>query len=210
VAAGMKRRKVADSDDEKDQEDTGIKTARPFIGPQLPSPPPSATTQPISSITDPQAEIVKKKIEAASSKAKAAQALRDLSLYADNDDSSKEDDRSSNHVPSSLPPTSSPATPSSIPPSSFYGNVEQGQKRKTSNEDAEENEYSRSDRIRKPLYNSPSLTSSSPHFKHRKKISFGSGNPFSRVRGGNNLHQKDSASYRPPLVTYKKRRTYAI
>jgi len=225
VAAGMKKRKVADSDDEEDREDTGVKTTRPFIGPQLPSPAPSAASstanQPNPNIADPQAEIVKKKI-AAASKAKAAQALRDLSLYVD-DESSKEGSPtneqetstiSTEPIPSS-PPASSPVTPSSIPTGDFYhssnGKVDKGKKRKSPDEQSDENRLSQNERAHKPLYNSPSLTSSSPRFKHRKKSSFGGGgNPFNRVRGSNNLHQKDLASHRPPQVTYKKKRTFMI
>jgi ubiquitin carboxyl-terminal hydrolase 36/42 len=221
VAAGMKKRKVANSDDEKDQEDTGVKMARPFIGPQLPSPAPSSVgTSPNPNTVDPQAEIVKKKIAAASSKVKAVQALRDLSLYVDDDDeeSSKEggaSDRleasisSTQAIPSTSEHSASPpATPSSIPADNFYRSSSgKGKKRKSPppDEDAYQNNQSRS----KPLYNSPGLTSSSPRFKHRKKPTFG-GNPFNRVRGSNNLHSKDSASYRPSPVTYKRKRTFAI
>ena len=226
VAAGMKKRKTVDSDDEKDQEDTGVKTARPFIGPQLPSPTPSSiTNQPKPQTTDPQAEIIKKKIEVAS-KAKAVQALRDLSLYADDDEgeeSNKEVDPSTKQqiLTSLTKATSSPAPPEhhasspvSIPTSDFYSisnrKTEKGKKRKSPDDDADENRQSPSDRTHKPLYHSPGLTSSSPRFKHRKRSSLGGGNPFNRVRGANNLHQKDSTSHRPPPVTYKKKRTFMM
>jgi ubiquitin carboxyl-terminal hydrolase 36/42 len=224
VAAGMKKRKVVDSDDEMAGEDTGVKTTRPFIGPQLPSPTPSnVASQPTPNATDPQAEIVKKKI-AAASKAKAAQALRDLSLYADDEEeSNKEGDSlngqedstpSPNAIPSSAPPeppVSSPVSPLSIPTDSFYNSSDaKVKKRKSPDEETDENQQSQSDWARKPLYNSPSLTSSSPRFKHKKKPIFGGGNPFNRVRGANNLHQKDSANYKPPVTYKKKRRTFMI
>jgi ubiquitin carboxyl-terminal hydrolase 36/42 len=230
VAAGMKKRKTADSDDEKDREDTGVKTTRPFIGPQLPSPTPSGVAnQPNAKATDPQAEIVKKKI-AAASKAKAAQAIRDLSVYADDDEEGAENSTEGDLLngpqnstpftkatPSSGPPepsASSPVSPLSIPTGNFYstsnGQVDKGRKRKSFDDDTDENSQSPSDRARKPLHHSPGLTSSSPRFKHRKKSSFGGGNPFNRVRGANNLHQNDSASYKPPPVTYKKKRTFMM
>jgi ubiquitin carboxyl-terminal hydrolase 36/42 len=228
VAAGMKKRKAFDLDDEGSQDDIGVKTERPFIGPQLPPPSPSSSANPSNpNTTDPQAEIVKKKI-AAASKAQAAQVLRNLSLYADDEESSKEgslpieqDHTILSTTPSSTPPSpsaSSPLSPSSIPTDNFYNasskKVDKKTKRKSPDEDEDEDvdgsNQSQGDWVRIPLPNSP--TFSSPHFKHRKKSTFstlGGGNPFNRVRGANNLHQKDSTKYRSP-ITYKKKRTFAI
>ena len=227
VAAGMKKRKAVDSDDERAGEDTGVKTARPFIGPQLPSPTPSnVANQQNPNATDPQAEIVKKKI-AAASKAKAAQALSDLSFYVDDDDDEEESNKEGrplngqgNLTPSAEatssappgPPVSSSVSPLSIPTDKFYNSSDgKGTKRKSPDEETDENKQSQSDWARKSLHSSPSLTSSSPQFKHRKKSSiFGGGNPFNRVRGANNLHQKDSANYRSPVTYKKRRRTFMI
>jgi len=214
IAAGMKKRKVAGSDDEG-LEDTGVKTARPFIGPLLPSSTPdvtvSAAQPPTLNATDPQADNLKKKIAAAP---KPTQALQSLSQYADDDsdrEGSVQNDNSpsaNNSTPSTppCPPTSSPATPLSIPTSSFYhsnGKANKGKKRKSPDGEMDENKHSHYNNwVRKPL-------SSSPHFHHRnqsRKSSITGGNPFNRVRGSNNLHQRDSGSFRPPIVTYKKKR----
>jgi ubiquitin carboxyl-terminal hydrolase 36/42 len=215
IAAGMKKRKVVDGEDEGHGEDTGVKTARPFIGPQLPSPASDAASgpasQPILDAIDPQADSLKKKI-AAAPKAKVTQALQSLSQY--DDDSDKEGNAPNGHdaatpdtkaTPSStpVPPPSSPATPSSIPSSSFYhSSNHKGKKRKSLEGEADENKHSHyNDWARKPLP-SPRLAVSSPHFQHRnqsRKPSIDGGNPFNRLVGSNNLH---STSFRLP-VTYK-------
>lgn len=212
IAAGMKKRKVIDcSSDDEGHEDTGIKTTRPFIGPLLPSPTPDAAAP----RPDPQADILKKKIAAAP---KPTQALQSLSLYAD-DDSDRESSVHSDGFPAKdptpstppCPPTSSPTTPLTIPTSSFYhssngraNDNNKGRKRKSPDSEVDENKQAHfSNRVWKPL-SSPR----SPHFHHRNQSrkSFPGGNPFNRVRGSNNLYQRDFGGHRQPIVTYKKKR----
>jgi ubiquitin carboxyl-terminal hydrolase 36/42 len=221
IAAGMKKRKVADSDDEG-HEDTGVKTARPFIGPQLPSSTPdvavSAAQRPTPNVADPQADSLKKKIAAAP---KATQALQSLSLYVDEDSDKEGSVQNDNSLPANdpppstppCPPTSTPATPLSIPTSNFYhssnGKTDKGKKRKSPDGEVDENKHSYNNNwARKPL-SSPHLTASSPRFQYRnqfRKSSISGGNPFNRLRGSNNLYQKDPGSHRQPIVTYKKKR----
>ncbi|KAF7355532.1 Ubiquitin carboxyl-terminal hydrolase [Mycena sanguinolenta] len=145
IAAGMKKRRVREED-----EDTGDRVSKPFIGPRMPSPPPQrqAPTPPKS---DPQADLVRKKIEAVRSGA-GSKALAGLGEYAS--DSDKEDDRkpspSTQYASTSLPPSSplpptsssaavspisatassfsSPAT--SVPAANFYGTTPTAKKRK--------------------------------------------------------------------------------
>lgn len=222
VATGMKKRKV--SDDEQDGEDTGVKTARPFIGPQLPPSTPgaasSSTIQPTPKAVDPQAEIIKKKIEAAS-KAKASQVLQGLSQYADDDDdeSGIEDgalNEQQNSTPITQPsqssppgpPASSPVSPSSIPPINFYSSFngkDKGNKRKSPDGDIDEN--------RQQPQKSPFDSRSRPHSPHphrlSRKPSFG-GNPFNRMAGSNTLRQRDSTGYRPPTTYGRRRKPFAV
>ena len=89
VVAGMKKRKVLDSEDD-DGDDLGVKTDRPFIGPLLPSPMANDAEvhkKPKTDDRDPQAESIKKKIEAVNKVPSTSTALTSLSQYEDDDDS---------------------------------------------------------------------------------------------------------------------------
>ncbi|KAG0709877.1 cysteine proteinase [Suillus ampliporus] len=91
VVAGMKKRKVVDSEDDGG-DDLGVKTDRPFIGPLLPSPMASDAEvhkKPKIDVRDPQAENIKKKIEAINKvpSTSTSTALTSLSQYHDDDDS---------------------------------------------------------------------------------------------------------------------------
>ncbi|KAJ7498685.1 Usp36 protein [Mycena latifolia] len=147
IVAGMKKRRPREDDLE---EDAGVKVAKPFIGPRMPSPlaerpkPPPPTTNK----SDPQADLVRKKIEAARSKALTG--LADYASDSDGEEAAKPP--LSPDVPSSLPPSSpmppttpattsasvsSPAVASSpataVPTTSFYGGTPStSQKRKHS------------------------------------------------------------------------------
>ncbi|KAJ6515632.1 Usp36 protein, partial [Mycena sanguinolenta] len=140
IVAGMKKRRVREED-----EDTGDKVDKPFIGPRMPSPV-SERQAPTPRKSDPQADLVRKKIDAVRSGA-----LAGLGEYAS--DSDKEDDAkpspSSQHASASLPP-SSPLPPmtssatvtpisamasfsspaASVPAANFYGDTPTLKKRK--------------------------------------------------------------------------------
>ncbi|KAF7352580.1 Ubiquitin carboxyl-terminal hydrolase [Mycena venus] len=107
IAAGMKKRRVREED-----EDTGAKVNKPFIGPQLPSPVAERPTL-ASNKSDPQADLVRKKIEAARSG--SSKALAGLGEYASDSDGEEAAKPSppSPHVLTSLPPSSPlpPTTP---------------------------------------------------------------------------------------------------
>lgn len=229
IASGMKKRKVADAENEADQEDTGIKTSRPFIGPQLPSSVPSSTPTIAKrpKINDPQAESVKKKIQAI-----ASRALQSLSQYSDGDDDDDTKEAGTTDVqvtptptptasapPSSppVPPTSSPTTPVSVPAENFYkssnGQKDRGKKRKSPDGEADENKQN-IPFPRKSPHGSPSLIASSPQYrgKHRPRQSPSGSRHFNRGGGASNLHQiRDSIGFKPPIInTYKKRRSFGV
>ena len=116
IVAGMKKRKALDSEDD---DDLGVKTNRPFIGPLLPSPMTNDAEvhkKPKMDDKDPQAESIKKKIEATKKVPSTSTALTSLSQYNDDDD---DDSESPLATPVDLKPPSSTAesvTTSSPPP----------------------------------------------------------------------------------------------
>ncbi|KAJ7232212.1 hypothetical protein B0H12DRAFT_1261739 [Mycena haematopus] len=145
IVAGMKKRRVREED-----EDTGDKVNKPFIGPRMPSPAAERQTA-TPPKADPQADLVRKKIEAVRSGGSTA--LSGLGEYAsdsDGEDAAKPSPSSpSSHVSASLPlssplpPTtssvavtataatfSSPAT--IVPAANFYGATPTAHKRKHS------------------------------------------------------------------------------
>ncbi|KAF7981677.1 hypothetical protein HWV62_32226 [Athelia sp. TMB] len=209
VAAAMKKRKGG----EHDQEDTGVSTTRPFIGPVLPSLP-ATSLSPCAKAVDPQGEALKRKI-AAAAQVKATQAMRVLSQYGDDGDSdmdvSPEELPSSSAVgtphnprssPTANPPVTSPVASSpvspSIPASSFYTNgKEKGKKRKSP--DGEPDEYLHRD-SRSPR---GSLGHRTDNQSRRLKYT---GNPYNRISGPSAPQRK--------LNTYghgsKRRRGFAV
>lgn len=107
VVAGMKKRKVVDSEDDGG-DDLGVKTDRPFIGPLLPSPMANDAEVHKRAKTDdrdPQAESIKKKIEAVNKVHSPSTALTSLSQYNDDDDD--DDSESPAATPVDLKPPSS-------------------------------------------------------------------------------------------------------
>ncbi|KIL00507.1 hypothetical protein PAXRUDRAFT_129636 [Paxillus rubicundulus Ve08.2h10] len=129
VVAGMKKRKIVDPD----EEDLGVKTDRPFIGPLVPSPMHNGLSDkkaaPTTPLPDPQATTLKQKITAVATRPSTA--LTSLAQYDDDDDmdtsseSKAVDPKATTSVESSSPPpppsTDSPQSPSSsdstsIPP----------------------------------------------------------------------------------------------
>ncbi|KAI0353045.1 cysteine proteinase [Trametes cingulata] len=213
LVANMKKRKVVESDDE-DERTKAAKAPRKFIGPRLPTPPlqvpPKESPQPV----DPQAETLKKKIAAAASQ-HAKSVLQSLGQYGEDDDDDdlgeKVPEKTDNAVtdapgatPASLstedgrdraPPTS-PSPPAArpdassaekpIPPSSFYGTPAakpNDKKRKSPDGDEDDASYTRW--ARTPI---------SPPISSKKERRLGSGNPFSRLKGGNNLNERRESS----------------
>ncbi|KAK7676882.1 hypothetical protein QCA50_020138 [Cerrena zonata] len=236
IVAGMKKRKVVESEDEDDAPAAPKKT---FIGPRLPSPhPPTSPTADRSSTpgvkkqkpnpVDPQAAALKKKIAAASKP--PSNALASLAQYTDGSsdddlgekvepstDAQKDEHEDKNEqedVPKSpstgaqVPAPASPTTQSEIPapaPSpitastsglapvpatSFYGTSSSTSKRKGKGRenDAGKKKFKSSDDsesdselrqfARTPI--SP-ITPSANRY---------GGNPFSRLKGSNNLSDK--------------------
>ncbi|KAI0751007.1 hypothetical protein C8Q80DRAFT_1098354 [Daedaleopsis nitida] len=217
LIAGMKKRKIVESDDDESERPSPPKTPKRFIGPLLPTDASPRTPAEDSSKADPQAEALKKKIAAATTQP-ATGALLELSEYKDDDDddddvgervSSKDESgkvedgapvdaasasskSAKTPEPTSPPrppsPTTSPSGakpanpaassssgPSAIPPSSFYATpASKPKKRKTP--DADDADASYSKWARTPL--SPPSSSSK------------AGNPFSRLKGSNNLQQR--------------------
>lgn len=228
VAAGMKKRKGSDAADEN-MEDTGVKTARPFIGPQLPTSIASATpSQPQVKANDPQADLLRKKI-AAAPKAKVTHALQSLSQYSDDSDSdadkpscttltTKADPTQRTSSPPQEPPPSSPAPPFTIPPTNFYDTpshrtkLDKGTKRKSPDGEADENMNDRTSQkewARKHI-TTPPRVNGSQHLQPRgqiRRFSGGIGNPYDRItsRGSGGLVQGSSNGYKSP-VTYKNKR----
>ncbi|KAI0346869.1 cysteine proteinase [Trametopsis cervina] len=155
IAAGMKRKKIVESDDEDDEDDKPTSSPSKFIGPLLPSPipPPDATAASQIPSPDPQALLLKKKIAetkaaASASPVKPSAALQSLSQYAEDDDSEdlgeKVDDKANKEGSSSSPlkpadkplpppppaPASAPSVPhkvtSPVSTQSFYASKRKG------------------------------------------------------------------------------------
>ncbi|KAL4076196.1 cysteine proteinase [Scleroderma citrinum] len=212
IVASMKRRKVADDD-----EDVGVKVDRPFIGPLLPSPILNSNIRsPLSSkpASDPQAISLHKKIAAAT---KASNALVSLNQYGDDDDSTDgpteprltDSDTPTDSPTATQPPTSSlPSeatsdtstastsanTPplSGITPSSFYATStpahmshdrQLNKKRKSPDNDTDNDD---DDGQRHGHRHNHSR--SPHHHPHRRKVfSSRAMNPYSRAAGNNTL-----------------------
>ena len=94
----------------------------------------------------------------------------------------------------SQPPVESPVT-SGIPPTSFYGSVTpKSNDRKRKTPDGEEDSASYKAWARTPI--TPS--SSSKGRRHSAGPRISAGNPFSKLKGGNNLHAARDSSYSSP------------
>jgi len=193
VVACMRKKRVVLSDDE-DSEDTGVQTARPFIGPLLPSLTPSSPTH------DPQATQLRKKIEAAQ---KPQEALIGLSQYASDTEGSEKDASSkidgserSSRTPTESSPTQPPTSPviysSEIPTSSFYAssssaeNVVHDKKRKTpdGSYDADKTHTRRPFTVRS---NTPARPLAFSSTNRGRPGGSGIMNPYNRLKGSNNL-----------------------
>ncbi|KAI0677336.1 hypothetical protein C8Q78DRAFT_1065906 [Trametes maxima] len=228
LVASMKKRKIVESEDE-DENPKSSKTPRKFIGPRLPTPPPQTPSKDAPPTKDPQAETLKKKIAAAASQ-KAKGALQSLDQYGDDEDddddvgeklpqkeNEAQDDTTvetaptlqsiaTGPIPNPPSPPHAPATataaiaPSSveksISPATFYGtptSKPSDKKRKTPDgeEDASYTQWAR-----KPI---------SPPASSKKERRFGSANPFSRLKGGNNLKERRDSPGSPVVRQRKKR-----
>jgi ubiquitin carboxyl-terminal hydrolase 36/42 len=240
VVAGMKKRKVVDSEDDGG-DDLGVKTDRPFIGPLLPSPMTNGAEVHKKAKTDdrdPQAESIKKKIEAVNMVHSPSTALTSLSQYNDDDD----DSESPVATPVDLKPPSSttesltassppPGPPTSPPPISSSSSLTSIQLNTTpSSGISPSNFYASSknnDKKRKsPDYDDddeqtprkhyarvplhPQSSRQSPH--GRRKSSFGGGavNPYSRLAGSNTLSQHRSDHRQRPPQQYGKKKKRMI
>ncbi|KAI0772129.1 cysteine proteinase [Trametes elegans] len=236
LVANMKKRKIVQSDDE-DEKPKSAKSARRFIGPRLPTPPPQTPAKGSSKpVADPQAEALKNKIAAAAQQ-KAKGALQSLGQYGDDDDEDddvgekvlekvKEDkgdascpapppktpvpDRASEAASTpaaTLPTPSSAAVPSSgaekpIPPTSFYGTpAPKANDKKRKSPDGDEDDASYSRWARTPI--SPPASSKKERRSFTPRI--GSGNPFNRLKGGNNLKERRDSTGSPAGRSRKKR-----
>jgi ubiquitin carboxyl-terminal hydrolase 36/42 len=181
VVGSMKKRRIVQSDDEEeDSEDKGIRTTRPLIGPRLPSPSPSPTS-------DPQAAQLKKKIDAAR---RPPEALLGLSQYASDDENGQDGydkdasckpngfqgtPQTANHSPLRQLPTS----PSSkIPTSSFYASAAEGNKKRKNPNDNWDDSFAR-----QPLASRPNMPTSPLSFSSINRS--GITNPFNRMKGNN-------------------------
>lgn len=199
LVAGMKKRKIVESDDEGEERGAPAPKQKRFIGPLLPS----AQIASTSSTPDPQAESLKRKIAFVQNPSppavKPSPALLSLSQYADEDD--EDDDIGERmEVPAPPPPPPvaagastdgvesvfTPDAPASAPPpapaavkpittESFYATPAGGKQPKP--HDAENQGGSPSAQwARTPLKHSP----------HKRKFN-PFNNPFSRLKGANNL-----------------------
>jgi ubiquitin carboxyl-terminal hydrolase 36/42 len=210
VRIAMKKRPRPLGDDK--EEDMGVKTNIPFIGPQLPSPTTSSPSLKPSNLTvksspDPQAESIKKKIEAAKS---SPLALQQLSQYASDEEDEKPGEQST--VPlhiedrinalsplSSSPPRTTTPSPSSspqrpnhgIPAASFYAPLPpvNGSSNGTSsgkwNKKRKVSNWDR-DRDRDENSKRPFGQSTSPQ-RNQNRPPRSSVNPYRGLSGGNNL-----------------------
>jgi ubiquitin carboxyl-terminal hydrolase 36/42 len=208
IVGNMKKRKIVDSEDEN--EDTGVaassSSTAPFIGPRLPSPSPTTSLmsgsnkKPKLDSSDPQAERLKQRIQAATS----GSALQSLSQYGEDDEEEDEKDDSQENADKDKaqekPSVPLPTAITTIPPHSFYGTPSLGeQKRKPLNGNGNR-DY---DTGFKPLTFSSNRSPDGP----RRKRSLGGGiNPYSRVKGSNNLDRRENT----PIYYGKKRRRSLI
>ncbi|KAH9850784.1 cysteine proteinase [Lenzites betulinus] len=217
LVANMKKRKIVESDDEGEKSKSA-KTPRKFIGPRLPTPPPQTPAKQTPKVTDPQADALKRKIAVADSQ-QAKVALKSLGEYGDEDEDDDvgekvpEDDKTAD-APAAAPPspsqpapdstttTTAPppaATPSAekpIPPSSFYGTPASDSNDKKRKSPDGEDDASITAWARTPL---------SPPASSKKQRRFGSANPFSRLKGSNNLKERREPASSPVGRSRKKR-----
>ncbi|KAI0375867.1 cysteine proteinase [Pilatotrama ljubarskyi] len=226
LVANMKKRKVVESDEE-DERPKAAKTPRKFIGPRLPTPPPQVPPKDTPQAVDPQAETLKKKIAAAASQ-QAKGVLQSLDQYGDDDDDDdmgekvpSTTDNAPADAPAATPPSPltqnarDPATLSSpspaaanpatsaaekpIPPSSFYGTpAPKRNEKKRKSPDGDDEDASYTQWARTPI---------SPPASSKKERRNGSGNPFSRLKGGNNLKERrESCGPNSPAARFRKKR----
>ncbi|EIW61672.1 cysteine proteinase [Trametes versicolor FP-101664 SS1] len=218
LVANMKKRKIVESEDEDDKP-KAAKTPRRFIGPRLPTPPPQTPAKEPRKATDPQAESLKKKIAAADSQ-KAKGALQSLGQYGDDEDEddvgekvpSKDEKDDYKPAPASssasaqaiadstsappLPPTAA-SSEKPIPPASFYGTpTSNSNDKKRKSPDGDDDEASLTTWARTPI---------SPPTSSKKERRMGSANPFSRLKGSNNLKDRREPSSSPAGRFRKKR-----
>ena len=215
IAAMKKKRKTPDSTTE-DGRPSSAKMPK-FIGPLLPSSQITSPKTPAKDApkADPQSEALKKKITAAQSQSGKA-ALQSLAAYGDEDDDDDVGEKvteergtsaESSTVKSSFaaPASSAPAAPSQppvqspttsgIPPNSFYGTATpKSNDRKRKTPDGEEDSASYKAWARTPI--TPS--SSSKGRRHSAGPRISAGNPFSKLKGGNNLHAARNSSFSSP------------
>ncbi|TBU33130.1 cysteine proteinase [Dichomitus squalens] len=223
--AGMKKRKVPDSETE-DGRSSSAKTPK-FIGPLLPS---EQTASPMKDAgkADPQAETLKKKIAAAQCQSGKG-ALQSLAAYGDEDEDddvgekvSQEDDSAESptaKAPSAPPasitatapvqprtePAESPTSPAAggIPPDSFYGtSTPKTTDRKRKTPDGEEDDASYKAWARTPI------TPSSSHKgrRHSSTPRISATNPYTQLKGGNNLHATRGSQLSSPGPDRRKPR----
>ena len=186
LVAGMKRRKLLHEADE----DTGVRTsdyARPatpakFIGPLLPSPAITSPTKKrkLSDSRDPQAEALSKKIEAVTKGAKEAEkdtqpkkapaptpAFQSLSQYADDDDEDEGEAPSQEEIEKAKTKLSVPPVATTISTSTFCSGAALFKNKSN-------------------IQQSGSPKREGPGVLKKKKSC---GNPYNRVKGGNNLRK---------------------
>lgn len=240
VVAGMKKRKVVDSEDDGG-DDLGVKTDRPFIGPLLPSPMANDAEVHKRAKTDdrdPQAESIKKKIEAVNKVHSPSTALTSLSQYNDDDD---DDSESPAATPVDLKPPSSsteslntasppPPGPPTSPPISSTSSLTSIQLNTTPSSGISPSNFYASSKNndkkrkspdyvdddeqtpRKHFARVPLHTQSSKQSHGRRKSSFGGGavNPYSRLAGSNTLSQHRSDNWQRPPQQYGKKKKRMI
>lgn len=224
VVAGMKKRKIVDSDNED-----GAPPSKRFIGPLLPSPEissaPTRLSKPSEPKPDPQAEVLKRKIaqkriSTPASPVKPSAALASLSQYDDDDDdigepAGKPDTPSPSPAAASTSALSprvacSPVTPASaLPPASpistqsFYASSTSNAK-ETVDDESKKRKLDEDDdmdgSLRQYARTRVAHTTQTAFHKYSNKHNRmrGGRNPFNRLTGGNNL------SGSPPKKLLKK------
>ena len=202
LVAGMRKRSLPH---ETDEEDTGVRTSPvstrlmtppKFIGPLLPSPsiPSPSKKRKLSDSQDPQAEALRKKIEAITGGTKEPEkgkqvkkapaptsALQSLSQYADDDDDDEDNDEgeapSQEEIEKAKEKLPVPLAVSTISPSNFYGGGGSTDATPFKN---------KSNFQQQP--GSPKRERSEGVGVFKKKKSF-IGNPYNRVKDGDNLRK---------------------